>query len=965
VALTRKVKSGLTQAPFDTYVGEIGQIFFNNDTGEIRISDGVTPKGKTVYIATNSANIGNLAIANTTISTLGANQDLNLVSNGTGNVNIIGELNVSTTGGTRLIETLQDGTMHFYVPNINSLDSAIDIIGSADGSVAPVQNTGVMLHITGQDGSTTASRIYNDGVEGYAAYIGRRYNGSATAPTAVNSGELVSRIGATPYTSTGWPALSTARIDFVATENQTGTHQGNQIEFYTTPNGANSATADMIVSSQGITNNANIVPGLNNAYSLGTPDLRWKDLYIGPTSIHMQDTNTLTDVQIKVTDGTLFLNGAQNIALGNLVIRDTTLQTITPATDIELGTPGDTGNVNIGRTLQVYTNNFQSDRAAFTISGTPDPVPYAMFADTMLRIIGKPGETTRSALETYGTGAYGTYSGRTARGTMAAPTATKAGDLILRFSGQGRGATTWGGASGRMDLVASEDFTDTAQGSQINFWINPIGSNTIVNSARIDGTGIAGTAFTFTGDSTVQTTAGIPLTQKGVASGVATLGIDGKLTNAQIPSSLSGAIVFQGGWNANTNTPTLSNGTGTTGYQYIVTVAGNRNLGAGNVSYTPGDTITYGGNVWNYSQSTSPISSVSGNAHMVVGPTTGAVVIGVDATAINTAGTIVARDSSGNFQANIISATLSGAATTAGTVTTGAQPNITSVGTLTALGVTGDIAAGGNVSGVNITNLTNGLTAANLSITGANAAIVTANTAMKSYVDAVTTAWTANAATQQGQITTLQGQVYANVNAASYLSGGISTNIVTTGNVSAGNVIVGTTTYSNLSITTTATAADFTIGLTGSTGNLILNRTTSFSKDVYVTGNVSLSAGKTLTTPRVIINDGGLRTVSGGTAVTIDFSVDSIILWTSPSGTGTVTLSNYTPGATVKLIIDVGGTSRDINYGVAAGNNSSDGTTAFNGSGAGSTNISGTALHLNYTCITAVASGCYVAVTVL
>ena len=39
------------------------------------------------------------------------------------------------------------------------------------------------------------------------------------------------------------------------------------------------------------------------------------------------------------------------------------------------------------------------------------------------------------------------------------------------------------------------------------------------------------------------------------------------------------------------------------------------------------------------------------------------------------------------------------------------------------------------------------------SVTGANAAIVTANTAMKGYADAITTAWTANAATQLNQIT--------------------------------------------------------------------------------------------------------------------------------------------------------------------------------------------------------------------
>jgi hypothetical protein len=64
------------------------------------------------------------------------------------------------------------------------------------------------------------------------------------------------------------------------------------------------------------------------------------------------------------------------------------------------------------------------------------------------------------------------------------------------------------------------------------------------------------------------------------------------------------------------------------------------------------------------------------------------------ATNANTASAIVARDSSGNFSAGTITANLTGdvtgnadTATTAGTVTTAAQPNITSLGTLTTLTV--------------------------------------------------------------------------------------------------------------------------------------------------------------------------------------------------------------------------------------------------------------------------------------
>jgi len=71
--------------------------------------------------------------------------------------------------------------------------------------------------------------------------------------------------------------------------------------------------------------------------------------------------------------------------------------------------------------------------------------------------------------------------------------------------------------------------------------------------------------------------------------------------------------------------------------------------------------------------------------------------IAVDATTTNTANKVVARDANGSFSANIITATLSGSATsagsatTAGTVTANAQPNITSVGTLTTLSVNSNV----------------------------------------------------------------------------------------------------------------------------------------------------------------------------------------------------------------------------------------------------------------------------------
>ena len=47
---------------------------------------------------------------------------------------------------------------------------------------------------------------------------------------------------------------------------------------------------------------------------------------------------------------------------------------------------------------------------------------------------------------------------------------------------------------------------------------------------------------------------------------------------AYVDNATTGVLTYQGTWNADTNTPTLSSGSGTPGYYYIVSVAGSTNL---------------------------------------------------------------------------------------------------------------------------------------------------------------------------------------------------------------------------------------------------------------------------------------------------------------------------------------------------------------------------------------------------
>lgn len=87
----------------------------------------------------------------------------------------------------------------------------------------------------------------------------------------------------------------------------------------------------------------------------------------------------------------------------------------------------------------------------------------------------------------------------------------------------------------------------------------------------------------------------IPLTEKGQAGGVATLGEDGKIPLAQ--SRLTD-VVYKGVWNAATNTPTIADGAGTAGNFYVVSVGATRNLGSGNQVFEPGEAVYYNGIAW-------------------------------------------------------------------------------------------------------------------------------------------------------------------------------------------------------------------------------------------------------------------------------------------------------------------------------------------------------------------------------
>jgi hypothetical protein len=79
---------------------------------------------------------------------------------------------------------------------------------------------------------------------------------------------------------------------------------------------------------------------------------------------------------------------------------------------------------------------------------------------------------------------------------------------------------------------------------------------------------------------------------------------------------LQGGTIYKGSWNASTNTPTITSGTGTQGHYYVVTTAGTTTID-GVSSWAVGDWIIFNGTVWEKIPNVDAITSVNGQTGVV------------------------------------------------------------------------------------------------------------------------------------------------------------------------------------------------------------------------------------------------------------------------------------------------------------------------------------------------------------
>jgi hypothetical protein len=358
------------------------------------------------------------------------------------------------------------------------------------------------------------------------------------------------------------------------------------IDRIVSPNGS---FATIIDNTGTTTSGGNIVPGANT-HTLGTVANPWKDVFISQGSLYIGDQNPSVDaVSIKNTSQYII------VSRGGLKVRDNT-------DTFEIFQLDNTGKL-ILRSLQPALTTTPALSLVGNVSGNQLPTSNL---GVMLQATGTQDQPSRIyvdgiGVQSGGANAYAAYIGRSARGSATSPTQSLAGDIIARFGGNAY-ATTLGlnsTSNVRIDMVATDNQTSTNRGSRLEFWTTPSGSVVPQRSAHIDSDGIdfseatgVNAGVTFKNGSLLKYW---PSVSGNAGKILRTDGTDFFWASETVPS---GQVIFKGEWNASTNSPSVSNATGTLGWQYIVSVAGTRNLGGGSVAYGVGDQIIHNGTVY-------------------------------------------------------------------------------------------------------------------------------------------------------------------------------------------------------------------------------------------------------------------------------------------------------------------------------------------------------------------------------
>lgn len=341
----------------------------------------------------------------------------------------------------------------------------------------PAGLSGTMFQLGQADGTST--RLTMDGFATNPIIDLRRANGTNAAKTALLSGNFLGSISAAGY---GASAYSSGRgsINFVANENWSNSAQGTNIEFRTNAAGATSSTKTYTFGSTGMIFEATGMK-LKGDFSNATRALR----------LAFQDatTNNSTNVGILPngtnTNATLTLNNSSDADnAGRLSISSFASGVFIDSNKVGTGTTRPIAlQIDGVDKLTIGTDGNTTTTGTVTINQATLTNPSAVVG-SLIHVTA--ADTSNAVISLDAFSANSSIIGRTASGTSASPSALSSGAGLLLVGGRGYGATGYGAvATGLINIVANETFTDSAQGTNIFFETTPNGSTTRARALTI------------------------------------------------------------------------------------------------------------------------------------------------------------------------------------------------------------------------------------------------------------------------------------------------------------------------------------------------------------------------------------------------------------------------------------------------------------------------------------------------
>jgi len=440
--------------------------------------------------------------------------------------------------------------------------------------------------------------------------------------------------------------------------------------------------------------------------------------------------------------------------------------------------------------------------------------------------------------------------------------------------------------------VSAPNFIGNVVGN-ISGNITAPGSNT--NIIYNDGNLLAGSnAFSFSNaTNTVSISNALSVTGN-ITSGNANLGnlaianfVQGTLTTAAQPNVTSVGILT--GLSVDGSNITLANGV------YVGNGAGLTNLAGANVTGTVANAT--------HASTANTVTDAAQPNITSVGTLTSLTVTGnASAGNLSTGG---ALSVTGNANVGNLGATGVVATTLGGTLTTAAQPNITSVGTLTGLGVNG------NITAANITANTGVFTGNGSGLTALNASNISSGTLAQARLANSNVILGNTALTLGATVTTVTG--LSSVTSTTFV--GALTGAATT----AGTV----TTNAQPNITSVGTLTSVTVSGNANVGNLNSGNG-NFTGDLTVLGNANIGngAGGTISGANLVSANFLAGTLT--TAASAQPNITSVGTLSSLAVTGNVTAGNFVgifangnsniaiPSANGNINISAGGTPNEL-----------------------------------------------------